>query len=189
MVGLLREMRMVFAVGRGRDGSGSAGAGEAQKPVYSWGIPGGSRELSMDPVQRSTNPFTGRRLRRLLALATAGYAVALVVATHYPRPQEILLRIGAGGVADKTQHVVAYTVLGLLAAATLASWNRLTFGNLVVLLGALALFGVFDEVTQPVFGRMADPADWVADCVGIVAGVLVAAVGVAVFGSRQPAAR
>lgn len=143
----------------------------------------------MGDMERAIGSSAGPRLRRLLSLATAGYAIALAVATHYPRPQEILVRLGAGGVTDKTQHVVAYTVLGLLAAATLASWNRWALRNLVLLLGVLALFGAIDEVTQPLFGRMADPADWVGDCVGIVAGLLVAAVGVAVVGFRQPASK
>ncbi|MFM8708287.1 MAG: VanZ family protein, partial [Planctomycetia bacterium] len=117
-------------------------------------------------MERAIGSSAGPRLRRLLSLATAGYAIALAVATHYPRPQEILVRLGAGGVTDKVQHVVAYTVLGLLAAVTLASWNRWALRNLVLLLGVLALFGAIDEVTQPLFGRMADPADWVGDCVG-----------------------
>lgn len=143
----------------------------------------------MGEVERARGSSIGLRLRRLLSLATAAYAIALVVATHYPRPQEVLLRLGAEGVTDKTQHVVAYTVLALLAAATVASWNRWTIWNGVVLLGALALFGALDEVTQPVFGRIADPADWVGDCVGIVAGVLAVAVCVAVVRSRQPASR
>ena len=49
----------------------------------------------MGEEDRSVRPAASRRVQRLLSLATVGYTVALVIATHYPRPQEILLRLGA----------------------------------------------------------------------------------------------
>jgi VanZ family protein len=141
----------------------------------------------MADVQQTIVPQPRRRLQRLLSMATAGYAIVLVIATHYPRPQEILLRLGAENVLDKTQHLVAYGGLGLLAAATLAAWGRWTLWNVFLLLAALVLFGVVDEVTQPLFARFADPLDWVADCAGLTSGVLAVAVGVALLGTVRPA--
>ena len=73
---------------------------------------------------RHTTAFISRRLQRPLALATACYVFVLLAATHYPRPQEILERFGGNAPTDKTMHVVAYGVLGLLAAATLAAWGH-----------------------------------------------------------------
>ena len=140
----------------------------------------------MADVQQTLVPPPRRQLQRLLSMATAGYAMVLVIATHYPRPQEILLSLGAENVLDKTQHLVAYGGLGLLAAATLAAWGRWTLWNVFLLLAALALFGGVDEVTQPLFARCADPLDWAADCAGLTSGVL--AVAVALLG-RGAAAR
>lgn len=140
----------------------------------------------MGYVEEAIAPPTSRRLHRLLSLATVCYAVVLVIATHYPKPQEILLRLGAGGTSDKTQHVVAYAVLGLLAAATLGASGRWKLGNVLALMAALALFGCVDEVTQPLFARHADALDWLSDCAGILAGVLAAAAGMALFGPRRP---
>jgi VanZ family protein len=133
----------------------------------------------MGDVEQAIVAPTSRWGQRLLFMATACYAVVLVVATHYPRPQEILQRVGAEHVFDKTQHLVAYGVLGLLTAATLASRGHWTFRNVLLLLTGLALFGALDEVTQPLFARFADPLDWGADCVGIAGGVLAVAAGAA----------
>jgi VanZ family protein len=128
----------------------------------------------------------GHRLRLPLAWATACYVVVLVIGTHYPRPGELLSQVGAAGTPDKTLHVVAYGVLGLLAAATLAAWGRWTWRNLLLLAGGLALFGVVDEATQPLFERFADFFDWVADCEGIAIGLVAVAAGRAWWsGSRK----
>jgi VanZ family protein len=113
---------------------------------------------------------------RLLAVATAAYTLVLVFATHYPRPEEFL---GANAPPDKALHFFAYITLSLLAASTLAmagGWSA----RLAVSLGAgLAAFGIVDEVTQPLFARAAEPFDWVCDCMGIAAGLLLMAVAVA----------
>jgi len=135
---------------------------------------------------RHTTAFISRRLQRPLALATACYVVVLVAATHYPRPQEILERFGGNAPTDKTMHVVAYGVLGLLAAATLAAWGHWRLRNVFLVMVALALFGALDEATQPFFDRLADPLDWVGDCVGIVGGVLAVAVWIAARGWSRP---
>lgn len=111
---------------------------------------------------------------RLLAAATAVYAVVLVTATHYPRPEEFL---GPNAPSDKLLHFMAYGVLGLLAAATLFAyslWSRPSAAKLFV---GLALAAILDEATQPLFSRAAEPLDWVFDLIGLAIGILsVAAV-------------
>ena len=116
------------------------------------------------------------RLPWCLAWATAVYTVLLVFATHYPRPQEIL-GTGPDLPTDKTMHVVAYGILGLLASATLAAWGRWTLQNVIGLAAALALLGGLDEITQPIFSRIADPLDWIGDCTGIALGMMAVATG------------
>lgn len=72
--------------------------------------------------------------------------------------------------ADKLMHFGAYAVLGLLLArgTTLLGLGR----GWPVVLGAL--YGASDEWHQSfVPGRSADPADWVADALGVLAGVFL----------------
>lgn len=75
------------------------------------------------------------------------------------------LPVPLGGGLDKLAHLAAYAVLGLLLArAARVPW--------AVTLGWL--YGASDEVHQSfVRGRTADPVDWLADAVGVAAGVLV----------------
>jgi len=107
-------------------------------------------------------------LPRTLSAATALYAVVLVFATHYPKPQDFL---GARPPNDKLLHFVAYGVLGLLAAATLAVHGRLARRSAGLLLLGLAAAAIVDEVTQPLFRRAAEPLDWVCDVIGLTAGI------------------
>lgn len=109
---------------------------------------------------------------RAWTTVTAVYALALLAATHYPRPQDLL---GPNPPSDKLMHVVAYAILGLLVAITLAAAGH---GRLRTLLAAalcLACFAALDEITQPLpwFRRAADPADWAWDMAGVAAGLTV----------------
>jgi len=105
---------------------------------------------------------------RLLAAATAGYAGVLLYATHHPRPQELL---GGPMPADKLLHFLAYGLLALLVAVTLAAtraWSRRAVLTAALLLAA---FAAADEATQRWFGRDTDLWDWLFDCLGIAAGI------------------
>jgi len=112
-------------------------------------------------------PF-GIWTQRAITAATAVYAAVLVFMTHYPKPEELL---GRQLPSDKLLHLAAYGVLGSLAALVLRSRGRLV-GRFTPLLGAgLAAWGVIDEATQPLFGRAADPLDWVYDVLGLALGI------------------
>jgi VanZ family protein len=106
--------------------------------------------------------------RRLIALATAAYAGVLVFATHYPKPEEL---VGGRLPADKLMHFVAYGLLGFLAALVLRARGRLVGRTAPLLAAGLAAWAVIDEATQPLFGRAADPLDWVYDVLGIACGI------------------
>lgn len=106
--------------------------------------------------------------RRLIALATAAYAGVLVVATHYPKPEEL---VGNRLPSDKLLHFVAYGLLGFLAALMLRARGRLVGWTAPLLAAGLAAWAVIDEATQPLFGRAADPLDWVYDVIGITIGI------------------
>ncbi len=135
-------------------------------------------------MPRSPNqpPATGRpaRVRWLSALLGAGlvlYTGVLIVATHLPSVGGMIRYPGA----DKVLHVLAYTVLGTLAAAVIGSTRELSLRNLTTLLVVLALFAAADELTQPWFSRQAELGDWIADCVGVGLGIG----GVALGASRR----
>jgi VanZ family protein len=112
----------------------------------------------------------GDRLRRLAARARTLaiiYLAALFLATHIPLPKE-----SVSG-SDKLYHFGGYAALTF---CVLAGWE-LTIGVLeakhyfaVWLVGVL--YAAFDEVTQIPVGRMCDANDWMADVLGVVAGLL-----------------
>ncbi|MFM8495233.1 MAG: VanZ family protein [Planctomycetia bacterium] len=105
---------------------------------------------------------------------TAVYAGFLVVATHMPR-LHVSLDLATSVPPDKLIHFFAYGVLGfltgLVATEAGVGWRR---WFPLVLVG-IAAFALLDETTQPMFGRDAEPFDWVADVVGAAAGLCAAA--------------
>jgi len=117
------------------------------------------------------------QLARLLAVLTAAYTLVLVLATHYPRPEEFL---GKSPPSDKALHFMAYGALAVLAAGTLALARRWTTARAAGLGVALAAFAAIDEATQPLFARAAEALDWVFDCTGIGLGLAGVALVVAV---------
>ena len=131
-------------------------------------------------MPRSTNqsatPATARLggvrwLSGLLGVGLVLYTGVLIVATHLPSVGGMVRYPGA----DKVLHVLAYTVLGTLAAAVIHSARGLSLRNVTALLILLALFAAADELTQPWFSRQAEGGDWLADCVGFGLGVSVVA--------------
>jgi VanZ family protein len=108
---------------------------------------------------------------KLWQLALAGYWLALFAATHVPRRVVTV----PGGKIDDVIHFVAYAILaGLLAITWERSAGQLSAAHLRWAWVALALYAAIDELTQPLVGRTASWADWLADALG-------AAVGLALF--------
>lgn len=127
--------------------------------------------------------------RRGLDLVAAAYTGVLVYATHHPRPAEL---VGPDAPGDKSLHLIAYTVLGALVAAAVASRGGWGWRSAAALLVPLAIFAALDEVTQPFFGRFADPVDWACDEFGLVVGIGLVTVGVGILrlaARRGPSAR
>ena len=119
----------------------------------------------------STPPL--RPLAKPLAVCTAIYTVVLVLATHYPNPQELLEHSPIR--SDKTLHFIAYGIQGLLVALTLFATGTRGFRTFAGAIVALAAFAAVDEATQPMFGRYADVSDWAYDCIGLAGGFGLAA--------------
>jgi|GEM_PF-637456 len=102
------------------------------------------------------------------SLVTAQYSLLLVLATHYPKPGEIL---GRHAPPDKLMHFVAYGVLGVLTTFTLRAFGRSTRQSVLFLAVGLAFAAALDEITQPLFSRHAEMLDWVFDCAGLGVGI------------------
>jgi VanZ family protein len=113
-----------------------------------------------------------QRFFRPLVALTLAYTLTLVFATHYPEPEKLL---GPNPPSDKTLHVLAYGALGLLVAGVLAVSGRWSPRSVAIMATGLATFAAVDEVTQPWFGRSAEPLDWVSDLVGLLAGIAAVA--------------
>lgn len=130
------------------------------------------------PAAESTLP----RLLRPLAALTGAYTGLLVFATHYPKPEQLL---GTNLPSDKTLHFLAYGALGLLAAALVAVSGRWSAQRVAALAAGLVAFAAIDEVTQPWFGRCAEPLDWVYDLIGLAAGIgVIVALNATIRSSR-----
>lgn len=117
-------------------------------------------------------PEAAGRLRRAARVAFVVYALALLVATHWPR----LEVHGPVPRSDLWLHTGAFAVWGALLHLT--GWAgtpgrlRSTLATLVVTLA----YATFDEGTQaiPAFGRVFDVSDLVANAGGAVLGSVAA---------------
>lgn len=110
-----------------------------------------------------------RHVRTVCAIGFWGYGLFLVIATHAPADDvRFLVRAADYGLLDpdKLLHMAAYGVLGLLAALAYGTRWRSPLTAAVVLFALLAAWGIADELTQPLFGRLADTSDWVCDLIG-----------------------
>ena len=74
---------------------------------------------------------------------------------------------------DKIQHIVAYGVLAFLLAK--ATYRRYSWSSLAIIVMAVILFGVCDELYQSTIpNRSSSIMDVMADGIGAVAGFFVA---------------
>ena len=112
------------------------------------------------------------RVAQVLAAGSLAYTAVLVFLTHYPEPQELL---GEDLPPDKMLHFLAYGVLGFLVTAAVVARGRWSWRTAAITGTALAAFAALDELTQPWFGRNAEPLDWVWDLIGILAGIAAVA--------------
>jgi len=105
------------------------------------------------------------------------YWICLTVVTHAPTPSvEFLLFIPRLGAlqADHLNHFAAYAVLSILANLAFGMPGNAWGWRSILIFLVLAVWAMIDEATQPLFGRVADIADWLADSAGAACGGMVA---------------
>ena len=113
-----------------------------------------------------------RRLKnpRLWQIALACYWLALFVLTHIPMQRPEL----QGGKADKLAHLAAFAVLSTLVAIMWQlSAGRLTPRHFLWAWLTVMLYAGFEELTQPLVGRVCSVWDWLADALGAALGFLL----------------
>lgn len=98
----------------------------------------------------------------------AAWATGILVATTVPDPG---VAGTAGGPVDKIVHGVMYFGLGATIVRALRLSGRSTRGTLVLAFLAATAFAGLDEWHQGWVGRDPELADWIADAVGLTAGI------------------
>ena len=117
-------------------------------------------------------PAFAARFRMLSTTILACYWLAMFLGTHWPNfkleqyPQN----------TDKVLHLSAYAGLSFLIAVRLSLKRDLRLSDSLWILAAIVGYSIFDEVTQPPFGRTCDFFDAVADWVGGIFGLCAFAV-------------
>ncbi len=110
-------------------------------------------------------------LRRSSGIALLVYLSALITGTHLPHPEDLISIEGN----DKWLHFGAYFGLAFLMATRQQTLRPVTRSALLEIWCLSAFTGVVDELTQmlPGINRQCEFADWLADIVGAVCGLLV----------------
>ena len=114
-----------------------------------------------------------RLYRKLVAVGLVIGWLLLFTATHLPSKQ---LPSGIE-LPDKMIHYWAYTVLGLhFCLFIMSRAPKISVGVQRCLLyvgPGIALYGAFDEITQPLTGRSCEFMDWVSDALGALTALTV----------------
>lgn len=117
--------------------------------------------------QKRTLPLN-RRYGQLVACLLAIYWIALFAGTHYPDAPQV-----GSDSSDKWMHALAFGGLSVLLAATIALRRPLARVHYLQVVLVLAIYGAFDELTQPPFGRHCELSDWISDMIGVFIGLTV----------------
>ena len=115
--------------------------------------------------------FSMRILRNGLPVALIVYWITMLVLTHLPRAPVI------PQVTDKTTHFAGFAVLAALLYGCIWVTGKASGWTAIFILVVAAVYGMLDELTQPLTGRSCSFLDWMANMGG--AATAVAVVGVA----------
>jgi VanZ family protein len=106
-----------------------------------------------------------RGLARFIRIVWVCYAIALMIATHIPVPDDLETLVS---LYDKLLHAGAYFGLGLLTYLSLMDFRTGRLAILPVYAGLL-LFAAQDEYLQGFVNRTPDVQDWISDALATLA--------------------
>ena len=132
------------------------------------------------PTSADASASHHRRITALLAIALVLYWLIAFLGTHVPIPAGA---IPGGG--DKMLHYLGYAILASLLMGLRASRGPFGWYSIVMRWLVLAVYGAFDEFTQPFVGRNADVMDWCADLFGSFCGLGLVVLLVRVWSLRR----
>ncbi|MCE5280438.1 MAG: VanZ family protein [Planctomycetaceae bacterium] len=112
--------------------------------------------------------MTRRLWQKLLLVFCAGGWAAAFIVTHLPAQDIPSLQAG-----DKVLHVTGYFLIACAFGAVLIAHGVRPLRRAIIMIVTMGAYGIFDELTQPLFGRSADSIDWFADMGGTILAVLV----------------
>lgn len=108
------------------------------------------------------------------ALLVAASWIGAFSLTHWPEQDYSSEPPGYWGARlDKGLHFGLYAALSAITCCAALSVLGRRLGYAWACVALILAYAVFDEATQPWFGRYADVWDWVADAVGACAGCAV----------------
>jgi VanZ family protein len=125
-----------------------------------------SNSIAAEPAQsKSVQPKTTLAARVVLVMLCV-YWVALFYGTHTKVPEGLL-----PGNSDKFVHFWAYAGLAILLMLLRVTRGAYTWLSVLIAWCILAIYGVFDELTQLLVNRNADVFDWIFDVTGAASGL------------------
>jgi VanZ family protein len=110
--------------------------------------------------------------KKLSTLVALSYLVFMFIMTHLPK-RNVPRTLELAG--DKLLHTSAFLVLGFLLSLAVQLRVR-SYGWFAYVIPTFVfglLYGWFDELTQPLFGRFYDLKDLAFDGLGLVMGMLL----------------
>jgi VanZ family protein len=108
-----------------------------------------------------------RILRAGLLAALAVYWITMLVLTHLPRAPVV------PRVTDKTAHFTGFAVLAALLYLCIWAMGRASGWTAIFVLLVAGVYGMLDELTQPLTGRSCSFLDWMANMSGAAMAVMV----------------
>ncbi|WP_397569632.1 VanZ family protein [Schlesneria sp. T3-172] len=131
--------------------------------------------------QSDRSPHPNLLASRIALAVLLIYWVALFYGTHTRVPKGLLPKD-----SDKLIHFWAYAGLGILLMSYRSTQRACTWLSVAGCWLLLALYGAFDELTQPLVNRNADLADWYCDIAGALVGLAMVKLAVRYCQARSP---
>ena len=125
-----------------------------------------SNSIAADQAQSNSDQPKTSLFARVLLVMLCVYWAALFYGTHTKVPEGLL-----PGNSDKFIHFWAYAGLAILFMSLRVTRGADSWLNGLIAWFILAVYGVFDELTQLLVNRNADIFDWVCDVTGAAAGL------------------
>jgi hypothetical protein len=131
-----------------------------------------------------TAPAPLPRSARVLTVLCVIAWIGAFTATHVPLNR--VLRDMEFRPSDVWLHMVGYFGLTTIFLLTMFArrWRR--YRRLVTILHVIPIYGVIDELTQPLVGRTAAVTDWLANIAGMILAIALIE-GLAAWRSRRTA--